>query len=230
MRQQVVAQHIHESPIQRGSDVIELGDERVLEPVDEELAEEHREHRIERARHCADERKHIEARGKRPDDASVREAACAGYLDQVAQRDCSEHDRHLETLDDVGARQLEENLLLKALEHTSLDLDKLVGEEERKQLIIVAVYRHIKCHELIQHDKRVRKHVCESQRIVYGNSHIPLRAVLPPRQRVPREECIEHVLANAAQQPVGDLKHAEDDRQLDKVLATDAVVHLAGVG
>lgn len=88
----------------------------------------------------------------------------AAHLDHVAHTDNKQHDPKLEALHNIGAGELEVVFLFEALEDGTLDLDKLVGQQQCEEGIGVRVDGHVERNNLVKQDDRVDRVVDEGQK------------------------------------------------------------------
>lgn len=225
----VLAENVEGPAVEAGLDLVELGHVGVLDHVDEHFAADDDEKggqdlardepggqdgeamgqdrgRVQRHRARAVLVAHVDA------GAGDREAA---DLDEVAHADDEEHDPEVEALDDVGARQLEEILLVEALEDGALDLDKLVGEQEGEEGVGVGVDGHVEGDDLVVEHRRVQAVVDQGEEEEGQGRKEGAAGGCPGGQQLWAEEALKDILAEGREEPVANLEDVVDDVQLD---------------
>ena len=138
----------------------------MLEPVDKHFGTKDKEegtHDLARpiGKHSKAMRKERAARSSGPRSRATRKAT---RFDNVARGDDDEHEPELESLDDIGARHLEEILFFDFLEDGGFDLDELVGHEKGQESVGVRVDGHVQGYDLVEERRCVDDVVTQSQK------------------------------------------------------------------
>lgn len=99
---EILAQDVYESSVHCWSDVVELGDERVFEPIDETFTQEDDDGWAEDRLEESERRKGGEGEGERyGEEREEGGGRGRGQLNEVAKGDDEEHQGELESLDDI---------------------------------------------------------------------------------------------------------------------------------
>jgi hypothetical protein len=148
----ITTQHINIPLVHRWTDVIELGDEGMFQPIYDHFWHQHRHDRLINweMQYSAEGTNTYVWNGPKniaPEPSKAfrhyeptREVEFrAAELDQVAECNDEKHERQCETLDNVCAGDLKKVVFFELLEYASLDLDELIGNEESEKGMIIRV-------------------------------------------------------------------------------------------
>jgi len=200
-----------ESPVRGGGQAIELGQEGVLHPVDDKLAERYHEKLL------------IERR------AHERSILLPHRRERAVNDDEEHHDDNVYPLGDVLARDIKEALVVHPLENEALHLHKLIRHEQRKQALVRCIQGDVQRNCLDQDDRSVHENrgcryepVAEEQRRL-DDPALQGKVLVRTGIRTQRHR-LEGVRVEGQEEFIHYVENIEDDVELDGVLAADVMV------
>mmetsp|Transcript_17617 Transcript_17617/g.43955 ORF Transcript_17617/g.43955 Transcript_17617/m.43955 type:complete len:309 (+) Transcript_17617:1410-2336(+) len=180
---------------------VELGNERVLEPI----------------------RKPLAAHNDPAHGQIVVVHFLVHPLRSVEHQHQKQKQGQFEALANVRGRNLEERRLVVLLEDGALDFSKVSANQQTQQGLVVRVHGNVQGGHVHKQQKGVEARVDKDQQ----NCNNHPRASWPPRG-VPIQR-IEAVLSKRAHQPIKDFYHGNQQIQLDHALVSNHVIHDADV-